>query len=81
MLPEEKSPDAIGDVVTFSFFSNWSDPVILPVTDPSRFLLHRESVGTPRGAFFTEVFGTGTDRDVESPPSPKSEMVLLGLLL
>ena len=30
----------------------FGDPVMNPVMDPSRFFLHRDIVGTPRGAVF-----------------------------
>lgn len=76
-LPDSKAPDAIGDVVTFSPSSNWLEPVILPVTELSRFFVQRLRVGTPRGAFVA--VGTGTDLLAEPPPSPNNDMVLLGL--
>ena len=52
-------PFVITLVVTRSLSSKIGDPVIIPVTDPSRFFFHLLSVGTPfgalTGAFFAGV--------------------------
>ena len=59
-----KSPDAIGEVVTFSFSSKAADPVMKPVNDPSLFFLQRVNTGTPAGGLLlfavAAFFGAGT---------------------
>lgn len=51
----------MGDVVIFSPLRKLTDPLILPVIDPSGFCFQRDSCGTPFGGACVTDLGEGAD--------------------